>query len=137
MIFFLDANVILRHLLRDDEEKATASKELLARLERGENKALTSNIVIAEVVFVLERTYRLPNDEIRELLLPIILFPGLMLPQKRLFLRAFELYVDKNVSFGDAYNAALMEKLKITDVASYDLHFDRIEGIRRFEPYIR
>lgn len=57
-----------------------------------------------------------------------------MLPKKRLFLRIFELYVGKNVSFGDAYNAALMEKLKITDIASYDPHFDRIEGIHRFEP---
>ncbi|MCL5961321.1 MAG: PIN domain-containing protein [Chloroflexi bacterium] len=134
MLFFLDTNIVLRHLLRDNEGKATRSKELLARLEQGEVKARTSDIVVAEVVFVLERTYRVPKEEIREHLLPIILFPGLVLPQKRLYLRVFELYVEKNVSFADAYNAALMEKLKITDVASYDFHFDRIEGIRRFEP---
>lgn len=134
MPFFLDTNVILRHLLRDDEQKATASKELLARIERGQAKARTSDIVIAEVVFVLERTYRVPKEEIRDHLVPIILFPGLMLPKKRLFLRVFELYIGKNISFADAYNAALMEKLKITDIASYDPHFDRIERIRRFEP---
>lgn len=134
MTFFLDTNIILRHLLRDDVDKATASRELLARLERGEDKARTSDIVIAEVVFVLERSYHVPKEEIREHLLPIILFPGLMLPKKMLYLRVFELYVEKNISFADAYNAALMEKLKITDVASYDLHFDRIEGLRRFEP---
>jgi len=120
--------------LRDDEQKATASKELLARIERGRAKARTSDIVIAEVVFVLERTYRVPKEEIRDHLVPIILFPGLMLPKKRLFLRVFELYIGKNISFADAYNAALMEKLKITDIASYDPHFDRIERIRRFEP---
>lgn len=134
MVFFLDTNIVLRHLLRDDHDKATASKELLARLERGEDKARTSDIVIAEVVFVLERSYRVPKEEIREHLLPIILFPGLMLPSKRLYLRAFEFYVEKNISFADAYNAALMEKLKISRVASYDPHFDRIEGIQRFEP---
>lgn len=134
MLFFLDTNIILRHLLRDDEEKATASKALLGRIERGEVKARTSDIVIAEVVFVLERSYHVAKEEIREHVLPIILFPGLMLPRKRLYLRVFELYVEKNISFADAYNAVLMEKLKITQVASYDLHFDRIEGIRRFEP---
>lgn len=134
MTFFLDTNIILRHLLADDETKATRSKELLARLERGEAKARTSEVVVAEVVFVLERSYRVPKDEVREYLLPIIFFPGLMLPRKRVFLRAFDLYVEKKISFADAYNAALMEKLRITDVASYDPHFDRIEGIHRFEP---
>lgn len=134
MLFFLDTNIILRHLLRDDEEKATASKALLARLERGDARARTSDIVVAEVVFVLERSYRVPKEEIRDHVLPIILFPGLMLPSKRLYLRAFELYVERNISFADAYNAALMEKLKIAQVASYDPHFDRIEGIHRFEP---
>lgn len=134
MLFFLDTNIILRHLLCDDEAKATRSKELLVRLERGEVKARTSDVVIAEVVFVLERTYRVPKEEIREHLLPIILSPGLMLPKKRLYFRVFDLYIEKNVSFADAYSVALMEKLKTKDVASYDSHFDRIEGIRRFEP---
>lgn len=76
----------------------------------------------------------MPKDEVREYLLPIIFFPGLMLSRKRVFLRAFDLYVEKNISFADAYNAALMEKLRITDVASYGPHFDRIKGIHRFEP---
>lgn len=134
MVFFLDTNIILRHLLRDDEGKASRSKELLARIERGEAKARTSDIVIAEVVFVLERTYHVPKHEISDYVLPIILFRGLILPRKRLFLRVFDLYVGKNISFADAYNAALMEKLRITDIASYDLHFDRVEGVRRFEP---
>lgn len=58
----------------------------------------------------------------------------MVLPRKRLYLRVFDFYVGKNISFADAFNAALMERLKITDVASYDLHFDRVEGLRRFEP---
>ena len=132
--FFLDTNIILRHLLADDELKARRSTELLARLERGEAKARTSDVVIAEVVFVMERSYHVPKEEIRDHLLPIILFRGLALPRKRLYLQTFELYIGKNISFADAYNVALMESLQITAVASYDQHFDRIEGIRRFEP---
>ncbi|MBI2865524.1 MAG: PIN domain-containing protein [Chloroflexi bacterium] len=134
MDFFLDTNVILRHLLGDDPEKAKRSKELLRSLENGERKAATSDIVIAEVVFVLERTYRLPKAEIREHVLPIVLLTGLVLPGKTRYTLAFDLYVEKNISFADAYNATLMHKLKITRVASYDAHFDRLEGIERFEP---
>ncbi|MBI4319587.1 MAG: PIN domain-containing protein [Chloroflexi bacterium] len=113
MLFFLDTNIILRHLLRDDEAKATRSKELLVRIERGEVKARTSEVVITEVVFVLERTYRVPRAKIAEYVLPIVQSRGLILPQKRLFLRTFGLYLDKNISFADAYNIALMERLKI------------------------
>lgn len=134
MPLFLDTNVILRHLLRDDEEKAYRSKEFLHRLERRETRARTSDTVIHEVVYVLERTYHTPKAEISDLLLPIILFPGLVLPGKRLYIRAFELYVDRNISFADAYSVALMERLNIDQVVSYDTHFDRIEGIRRIEP---
>lgn len=134
MAFFLDTNIILRHLLADDLDKANRSRELLARIEREEVKALTSDIVMAEVVFVLERSYRVPKKEIRELLLPIILFRGLILPRKLLYLPVFDLYIDQNISFADAYNAILMKRLKVTEVASYDTHFDRVEGIRRFEP---
>ncbi|MBI4300516.1 MAG: PIN domain-containing protein [Chloroflexi bacterium] len=134
MPVFLDTNIILRHLLRDDEEKAYRCKDFLSQLEQAKIKARTSDIVIHEVVFVLERTYRQPKAEIRDLLLPIILFPGLILPGKRQYARAFDLYVGKNISFADASNAALMERLNITEVVSYDLHFDRIEGLKRIEP---
>ena len=134
MPVFLDTNIILRHLLRDDEEKAQRCKAFLSRLERGEIKGRTSDIVIAEVVFTLERSYKVPKAEISDHLLPIVFLRGLVLPRKRLYVRAFDLYVDKNISFADAYNAALMERLKIGEVISYDPHFDRIEGLRRTEP---
>jgi len=133
---FLDTNVILRYLLWDDELNAQRCLELLEKAERREVKLRTTDLVVVEIVWVLESptTYNLPRDRIRELLLPVILLPGLKLPGKKLYRRIFELYVDQSIDFIDAYNAARMEKRKLSHIYSYDSDFDRIAGISRVEP---
>ena len=61
---FLGANVVLRYLLRDDETKAQRCLELLEKAERREITLRTTDLVIAELVWVLESpvTYNLPRD---------------------------------------------------------------------------
>lgn len=133
---FLDTNVILRYLLRDDEIKAQHCLELLEKAQKREINLRTADLVIAELVWVVESptTYNLPRDRIRELLLPVILLPGLKLPGKKLHRRIFELYVDQNIDLIDAYNAAHMEKQGLTRIYSYDPDFDGIAGVSRVEP---
>jgi predicted nucleic acid-binding protein len=48
--------------------------------------------------------------------------------------RAFDFYVDLNMQFGDAYHAALTERLQLTQVLSFDRDFDRVAGLERIEP---
>jgi predicted nucleic acid-binding protein len=133
---FLDTNVILRYLLRDDELKAQRCLELLEKAERREINLHTTDLVIAEAVWVLESPtiYNLPRDRIRDLLLPIILLPGLRLPGKKLYRRIFELYIDQNIDFIDAFNAAHMEKHGLARIYSYDSDFDKIAELSRVEP---
>ena len=132
---FLDTNVLVRYLTGDDPEKAKASFALLLRVERGEEAVMTSDIVIAETVYVLQsRTYGMPRERIRDLMEPIIESRGLRLPRKSLYARAFDLYCNNRISFADAYNAAFMQAHNITEVYSYDTDFDRVDGIRRVEP---
>ena len=49
MTRFIDTNILLQHLVRADEEKAVGCRELLLRLERGEEVAVATDIVIFEV----------------------------------------------------------------------------------------
>ena len=133
---FLDTNILLRHLTGDDEDKARACQRLLFRVEQGEETVVTSDLVIAEAVFVLQspRQYGLPRDRIRQLVEPITGLRGLRLPRKALYARVFDLYCQKSISFTDAYNVAFMEARGLNEVYSYDTHFDRVEGIGRVEP---
>ena len=61
---FLDTNILLRYLTRDDEVKARACLALLLRVERAEEVVVTSDLVIAETVFTLQspRQYGLSRD---------------------------------------------------------------------------
>jgi uncharacterized protein len=131
---FLDTNIFLRHLLNDHEDHSPRSTAYLERVERGEFRVQTADTVVFEVVFTLQSFYRQPKDLIRDLVLPLIELPGIELPGKPLFRRAFSYYVDQNLPFADAYHAALMERAGIAEVVSFDRHFDRVGGIQRIEP---
>lgn len=135
---FLDANVLVRFLTRDEEEKFQASRELFGRVERGEEELATSEAIIAEVVFVLSSRrspYQLPREEIREVLLPVLTLDGLDLPHKEACERALDLYAAfPRLDFPDALAVAHMEARGITEVVSYDRDFDRVPGVVRVEP---
>lgn len=95
---------------------------------------MTSSLVIFETIYTLQSFYRVPRLRIKELLLPIISLRNLHLPGKNVYYRALDLFVTKNISFADAYNAAYMIDEEITYVYSWDKDFDKIEGITRLEP---
>jgi predicted nucleic acid-binding protein len=131
---FLDTNVLLRYFTRDDEEKAERARALLMRVDRGEEKIITSPLVIFEVVFTLQSFYRVERARIRDLVAPVIALRGLELPLKNVFDRALDLYAGSSISFADAYNAAFMQWRGSNEIYTWDTDFDRITGIVRLEP---
>ena len=134
MATFLDANVLI-YYLAEDEQRAARCSGLLSRLEAGEEIAVTSDMVFAEVVWVLSsRRPRPSRESIRDALASIISFRGLNVPHKRLMLDALDLYAHTPIDFIDAYNATLMQKRGLDRVYSYDTDFDRVPGITRVEP---
>lgn len=132
-LHFLDTNVLLRHLLQDHPEQSPKATAYLQRIEQGELKVRTADTVIFELVFTLQRYYRQPKAKIREVVLPLIELTGVVLPGKRRFRKVFDLYVNLNLPFADAYHAALMEQLHLIEIATFDREFDRVPGIRRAE----
>jgi uncharacterized protein len=131
---FLDTNIFLRHLLQDDPDHSPRASTFLRRIEEGEVKVRTSDTVIFETVFTLQKVYRRPKAAIRDTLLPLLELPGIVLPNKRQYRKVFELYVENNLPFADAYHAVLMRQLKLTEIVSFDTDFDRIEGLTRIQP---
>lgn len=131
---FLDTNILVRFMTNDNEDRARRGLALLAQVERGEVRLVTSTMVIFETVFTLRRTYRVSHARIRDNLVPILTLEGLQVPDRRLLLRALDLCVEFNVPLADAYNVASMEALGISEIFSWDPHFDRFPDIRRLEP---
>ncbi|MBI2849167.1 MAG: PIN domain-containing protein [Chloroflexi bacterium] len=130
---FLDTNVFLRHLRQDDPVLSSKATAILSRIEQGEIRVRTSDMVVFETVFTLQRSYRQSRERIAEALLPLIELPGIFLPGKTLYRKAFALYCTGPLGFADCYHVALMQRLGITEIFSFDADFDRIPGVLRKE----
>jgi uncharacterized protein len=131
---FIDTNLFLRYLTRDDEDKAQKVLNLLKRVEENEEKVITSPLVIFEVIFTLESFYKVQREEIKELLSPILDLRGLKLLDKGIYRQALDIYTQNKISFADVFNAAFAIKKGIKEIYSYDKHFDKLEGIERVIP---
>jgi predicted nucleic acid-binding protein len=133
---FVDTNIFLRYLTKDDPDKAQACFELFKRAEANQVTLTATETVIAEVVYVLssKRTHDLPRDQIRARLYPLLTLQGLRLPQRRTVLRALDLYVAYEIDFEDALMVAHMERGAIRELYSYDRDFDQVPGVNRQEP---
>ncbi len=123
---FIDTNILIRHLTKDDPAKAEACYQLFQQAEANEVELTTTEAVIAEVVYVLssKKTYGLARQRIHQLLSPILLLKGLKLPYKNTYLRALDLYASLPLDFEDALIVAQMERQRVQEVYSYDEGFD-------------
>jgi len=131
---FLDTNIFLRYLTKDDEEKAYKVLDLLKKIEKGEEKVITSPLVIFELIFTLQKYYKLPKEEIRDLVLPLINLRGLKLPYKAVFEKTLEVFPNTNVSFADLFNYFFMLEHEVKEIYSYDEDFDELPEVKRLVP---
>ena len=132
---FIDTNLFIRYLTNDDPQKADRVDQLLEQAANGKIKLMTTEMVLAEVVWVLESYYHLEKARIAEMLKAILSTPGLEVLNGRVVENALPYYSLQNIDFVDAYIVALMQKHKITGIYSFDKkHLDRITHVTRLEP---
>jgi len=130
-----DTNLFLRLLTDDVPDQVDLFIELLNKAAKGEFQFVINPMVIAEIVWTLESYYHLPKSRIQSQILAILNTPGLDVMDSDLVLQAIHWYLEKNVDFIDAFNAAWMQQQGITSVYTFDqMHFKRFEGIRTMMP---
>ena len=135
-MYFVDTNIFLRYLTRDDEKKAANCRKLLLAAENGEVKLFTSDLVFAELVWVLQSTatYNLKPSEIRDIILPLLYMKGLKVPSRDIIANALELFSNTNIDYIDAYHAEILKDNGIKEIYSYDQRFDILPDVVRQEP---
>lgn len=131
---FVDTNVFLRFLVRDDLQKTVRSGELLARAERGEIELMTSEAVVLEVVQVLSRLYRMERVTIAQIVPSLFENRGLQLDHKLAISAAFELYGSTKLDYTDCLAIEHARRTGGGAVYSYDRAIGRVPGVRRLEP---
>ena len=132
---FVDTNLFIRYLTNDDPVKADRVEKLLDQAAGGSVKLVTTELVIAEIVWVLESFYEMTNVAIAPLVRGILATPGLEVINGALVGRAVELYEGQGIDFIDGYIEAVMEKNGIDELYSFDRkHISRLRNVTRKEP---
>jgi predicted nucleic acid-binding protein len=127
---FLDTNILIRHLTGDPPGQARRATALLQRAD----ELLLTDVIVAEVVYVLESFYEVKRERVAELVRAILAFPTIVVVDEPLLLRALEVYEVARLDFADAYLVASAEASGVGEVASFDRDIDRIATVRRLAP---
>ena len=129
MIAFIDTNVLVRHLTDDPPEQASRATAILENAER----LILTDVVVAELVYVLESYYERPRRQIAESVRSLLTLSSIAVSNHDLLLRALELYEHLRLDYAEAYLAAAAELTEVGSVASFDRALDRVVTIDRVQ----
>jgi predicted nucleic-acid-binding protein len=115
----VDANIILRYMLNDVEALAERAAVILENED-----VFIPNEVIAEVVYVLEKVYRIERTEIRSSLLMFLEYNTVQFHNQQVISVALELYAEKRFDFVDTLLYAYSKVMNYT-VFTFDDKLNR------------
>ena len=113
----IDANVILRFFLADDEKQSQKAGEFIQALEAGYDEALLTEMVFAEVVWVLQKVYAVPRAEIASKFSLLIQGLGIKtVTSKAIFIEALKIYARTGIDIQDIFLSVLAQSHNCTVV---------------------
>ena len=132
--YFIDSNIFLRVLIREDEKTYQECSRVLSLIKNSDVMAYTSTLVMAEINWVLANVYKTPKQTVIPLLNSISRLPQLHIVDQYHFEWGMALYEAHSVKFIDAMIAAhSLVAINHIPVVSYDKDFDKL-GVKRITP---
>src|SRR3989304_7550290 len=84
---FIDTNIFLRFLTKDDPSKYDKCKELFKRAMEGKINLATSSLVVAELIWTLLSYYKVSKADVIEKVSIIVGTETIHIPEKRILLQ--------------------------------------------------
>lgn len=133
-MYFIDTNIFLRSIVKEDESAYEDCKNLILDLEENKLQAKTSHLVLSEVVWVLKSFYDFTKEEIVVATQNIPSLEGLSFSENFNRDIAIQIFKKNNIKFIDAM---IVSHSKILDkemkIISYDQDFNQLD-VERVEP---
>ncbi len=116
----LDANIVLRYLLNDDEQMASEAETAI------KNNDVQVNIeIFAEVVYVLRGVYHIDRTEISQCLLELL--AEVTTPEPSVLRLGIKTYAEQNLDFPDCILYAY-HKVKRYEIKTFDRKLNKLLG---------
>jgi len=123
--YFLDTNVILRFLLKDNEKYYNQAKSYFEKAKKGEIELNLIPEVLFEIDYVLRGVYSLSKNEVVDVLLKLIKSPYLKISSRGMLITTIEKYQLTSVDLFDIY-LYYYSLSKEASALSFDKDFSKI-----------
>jgi predicted nucleic-acid-binding protein len=120
MMIGLDTNVVVRYLTHDDAAQTAAAVRAMDALS-SDSPGFLSLIVIVELVWVLEVSYRFKKDEIEQVLETLLRSKELVIERAEIVAQALRKFSAGHADFADC----LIERCGHAAECQYTVTFDR------------
>lgn len=133
---FVDTNVFVRFITQDDADRGSRALEFFGALEDGPPRATTTEVIVAEVVYVIgpKTLYGLSRARVADELATLLTLPGFFIEHRSAMLRALDIFGTTTVDFADALVVAHAERLGVDAIVSFDRDYGRFPSVVRREP---
>ena len=126
----LDTNILIRYLTQDDPIQSAKATEIMERRLTEQNPGFVSVVAMAEIVWVLDRAYGLPDREIVAAIERMLQADVLLVESEQEVFTAMTLLKQGRGSFADALIANLGTRAGCLHTLSFDEKALRLPGFR-------
>ena len=135
---FLDANVFIyayykpkKPLTEKERQMKEQAKKIITEISQGKEDVLTTVVHVSEAVNILK--HGMPIEQLTKIIRGLFMLDNVktisVTPEA--YFAAIEVGEDLKLEPNDALVVDAMQQNNITEVYSFDEHFDRVEGINR------
>lgn len=134
MIYLIDTNIFLRTFIKENPDTFSDCSHFLQLVKRNKVEAVTTGIVLAEIVWTLSFRYKVPRDQIFRRLDSLINLHGLKIIDQYNYRAAADLFAVSSAKYVDCLLATIDEVAKgLWAIVSYDKDFDKLK-VKHLEP---
>lgn len=127
---FVDSNVFLRILTKDDRSQGDRAVRLFEDAAAGALQLVTGPPVFFEIAWALARTYKDTQQAILFALRSILTYPNLTVTDAPTAQAALALAQERGMTYADAYIVALAESVQAGAIATFNRkHFEGVFDI--------
>lgn len=135
MRVLLDTNVLVSFLIDRHGEQQERAAELLGRAADDEIEAVLHQFVIAELIYVLCKSYGTPKETVAEAVRDLLSLAGVVLRDQMPWTVVLELWPEEIGDFTDACLLAVAEAGRIDRIATFDRRLIRRLRARGLAPH--
>ena len=125
-VYLIDTNVVLRYLLDDHKLFSPKAKAFMQDVAKGLKKAELSSVVVVECVYVMEKFYEIPKNEIVDRLSRILNIKEIVNPDKSELLDALVKFENSGADIVDCILAAKSSSQRV--IVSFDKDFKKLKA---------